>query len=358
MTKKILLSFAHFGEAQFFLNDPDFRFKKNAETPYFYEGEDCDLILTGEGVTSALFRVTQILEKKGLKNASTYHGVINLGIVGSISPNLKIWDVISVRTVYNLIAHEMQFHSFTSREISGLRSVDLVTVQDRLLDVKSKVEVAGFGDVIDRELWAVAYVCHQYKLPWYSLKVVSDNFDHETDCKLIFNQKEEFSKILKEIYLKHNPFSSDITRSQVNLVDEKPNLSLEHKILNDPKFHWTESLKNEFKKFFNLILDDQVAGVEKIILSLTQDKSLTPKVRSIKLIEELRGKSNPLMAEYRRKRDQLAKRWGSKGIVIQYDPKGEKLDLVFKFSCSTQRGFQNKVSVLKQMLESENLDQL
>jgi hypothetical protein len=64
------------------------------------------------------------------------------------------------------------------------------------------------------------------------------------------------------------------------------------------------------------------------------------------------------MAEYKRKRDRLAEIWGSKGILIQYDSKGENLDLVIKFSCSTQQGLQNKVSVLKQMLESENLDQL
>jgi nucleoside phosphorylase len=358
MTQKTLLSFAHPGEAQFFLNDPDFRFKKNAELPYFYEGEDCDLILTGEGVTSALFRITQVLEKMNVQKGTLYRGVINLGIVGSISSKLKIWDVVSVRTVYNLVAHKMQFHSFTSQITSALTSVDLVTVQDRVLDFKSKVEISGFGDVIDRELWALAYVCQNYKLPWYSLKVVSDNLTQETDCKLIFDQKEEFSKILKESYLKHDPFHSEKPGTQSKLETGELNLTLEQKILNHPNFHWTESLKNEFKKFLNLVSDVQEVRVENMIESLVQDTSLTPKVRSIKLIEELRSISNPLMAEYKRKRDRLAEIWGSKGILIQYDSKGENLDLVIKFSCSTQQGLQNKVSVLKQMLESENLDQL
>jgi len=353
MKEKTLLSFAHYGEAQFFLDNSEFQFKKHSYLGYFYEGETCDLLLTGEGVISTLFRVAQILSKNAeLK----YSKVLNLGVVGSISKKYQPFDLVSIRTVYNLNQSQLQHHSFTNSLPTHLPQVDLITVQDRVLELKAKREVSGFGEVIDRELWATAYACYQAKTEWASIKVVSDDLSSHTDCKLIFDQKKEFSQLLSGAYQKF--FVLD-TGTQINKSKEAlPYMPIYEKVILAPELHWTESLKSELKRLLHILGSEKKESVLKTIEDLSQNRSLNPKVRAIKLLDHLRAISNPLLFEYKTRRTSLADRWKPHGVQIQFDSKGENLDLTFKFSCQTQQGLKNKIHSLNQIIETENLDQL
>lgn len=353
MNNKNLLSFAHYGEAQFFLSQ--LSFKKSSEIDGLFEGETCDLLITGEGMTSVLYLMTRVLSLKG---QGYYQRCLNFGVVGSLSSKLKIQDVFQVRSVYQLIDQSLQFTSFTCQPILNLKFFDLVTAQTRVLDPQTKREISGFGDAIDRELWAVAFVCHQMRLPWQSIKVVSDEVHDATSCSAVLEQKDIFAELLWSAYQRLIAPQFKVLASQSSSARSDLRGKLES-FLDHPQFYWTESLKNEFNSRVSTIKGEQAHSlIESEAKKLLNDISLAPKVRAIKLVDSLRVASNPLMFEYRKKRQEIVTKWAERGIQITFDPKGEQLALNFKFSAATQLGLKNKIQVLNHFIEGENLDQL
>lgn len=359
MVKKRLLSFAHFGEAQFFLSDPNLAFKKSSSYDFFFEGNGVDLILTGEGIFQTLFRLTQILTQASYRNG--YQDCLNIGIAGSIAPHLKKYDLAQIRTVYFLQGKSFEFHTFTSSsaKLSSTILYDVVTSQDRIIEQQIKSDISGFGDMVDRELWAIAYVCHQFNLPWDSYKIISDEFDSKTHCRLIFDEKDTFAKAL------HEKLSSQILQSQrVDLTSksatelEQHQLGWVEELLNNTELHWTHSLKADFNKVVKLLSADSLPMAQANIQQILANSKLSPKVKVMKIIHELRALTNPLMAEYRKQRQALVDTWARRGIMIQFDPQGENLELQFRFTASTQQGLKKKVESLNQFIEIENLDRL
>lgn len=81
MTLKTLLIFAHYGEAQAFIDSPI---------------PGTDVLICGEGLSHALYKTSESLIHEGEKYAS----VVNLGIAGSFSPQHKVGDIFSIKTVY------------------------------------------------------------------------------------------------------------------------------------------------------------------------------------------------------------------------------------------------------------------
>jgi len=359
MIKKRLLSFAHFGEAQFFLSDPRFAFKKSSQYDFFFEGDSVDLILTGEGIFQTLFRLTQILTDT--RGTQRYQDCLNIGIAGSLTPDLKKYDISQVRTVYYLKEKSFEFQSFTSSnsKVSGTINYDVVTSHDRVIDQQIKAEISGFGDMVDRELWALAFVCHQFNLPWNSYKLISDELSFKTDCKLIYEARDTFAKLLHEkLHLQILPSEKIDQSNEISNTTKHEDLDWIETLLNSSNLHWTQTLKAEFIKLTQLLSSESLLLAQTKSQEMLAHSKLSPKVKAMKIVDELRALTNPLMAEYRNQRQILADTWARHGIVIQFDPKGENLELQFRFKARTQLGLKKKVASLQRFIETENIDQL
>jgi purine-nucleoside phosphorylase len=91
----LLLTFAHKNEAHVFIERKhtlpvDFSF------PGLYRGDDQLLLITGEGVTSTLQKLSTVCEYFGGK----LHQVLNLGVAGSLTSDLQVNQIYGIRKVF------------------------------------------------------------------------------------------------------------------------------------------------------------------------------------------------------------------------------------------------------------------
>jgi hypothetical protein len=162
---RILLSFAHFGEAQAFIQGLSL---KPVSSNLFF-GEDWHLVLTGEGHHRALVKSLKQLA------AHSYSAVIQIGVCGAIHPAIEIERVYQIHTVYHFFEGLLDSKSFTSTfEINGLPVADLVSASERWHSIDAHHPIRAFVELVDRESWSVAYAAHEMGLPFFSFKVVSD----------------------------------------------------------------------------------------------------------------------------------------------------------------------------------------
>lgn len=283
-----LLVFAHFGEAKSFVQGLSLVPHKGISN--FFISDQFDLIITGEGHYRALAKTMKTL------GAKSYQSVINVGIAGSLKPEkYLIDDLVFVRTSYHFAEEFLHSKSFPLlRPSSGkFKSVDCTTLNERLLNLKRDHPLRAFADIVDRECWGAAYAATEYKIPFLSLKIISDlvlettssagllssrkftlalastqtNAESSTSifsgdarlsvinetCNSILKKSNEFSDKLfvgfqKEIqpflltFEKQKKFQSDF----LNEIEERI------KIKNSPHFRWTLSLENQYSQFLNI----------------------------------------------------------------------------------------------------------
>lgn len=341
------MSFAHRGEAQFFLEDKHTQWHRHPQFDFLYQSLNYDLILTGEGVFDALHRLSLVL---GF-NAKAYSQVINLGVAGSLSSLAKLGSIYPIRTCYLFHQDQMQFQSFLQEQ----GQLDCVTHFDRVLASKYKKPLEGFAHIVDRELWAVAKACQTFYLPWQSYKLITDLADESTGCQLIFESRIEWSQQLKTFFELQ-------MQSSLKPIDSLPLVAdscWERAWLEHAQLHWTESLRQEFK---NLMLQNPQLKNELThnaeISELLQKKSLTPKTRVIYLLDILRSIAQPLIHQYKQQRINYQNLGKQYGIEIQFDPKGENLELLYKFSTSNQKGLMRKIEALQQLSQAQSLDEM
>lgn len=124
-------------------------------TPYY----------TGVGLVKTTFKLQQWLTQMKPKR------VINLGTAGSrtIAPQ----SLVECTSFIQRVPHE--FMPLVSKIICTNAATNLPTVTCGSGDFIETAEPVSVCDVYDMEAYALAYVCEQMKIPFNSIKFVTDN---------------------------------------------------------------------------------------------------------------------------------------------------------------------------------------
>lgn len=267
-----LLLFAHAGEAQSFIRELALKPVVLNPKLRLYRGETYCVFITGEGQQEVLFTLSSLLSQQ------SFQQVINFGIAGSLHPQAKKYQIYPVSIAYG----EEQFKSFPSQSSQGL---SCLSAKARLLTTEHKKKLAPLAYLVDRELWAIGYVCQKYGLPFASYKLVSDILEETAACNLIQSQAADISQQLWSFFERLAP------------VREKPNLDTSL----PQGFYFTTDLKRRYLSYFQQLQKKEERGPQELEQSLGFDElreaELSPKDKAKRLVEQMQLRLNPLRRE-------------------------------------------------------------
>lgn len=173
--KKKLLLFAHKGEASFFLqNIPhtpiDFFFKG------LFNSENYFLLLTGEGLQNASEKTISVLTQFNHQIDSIY----NIGTAGSLNENIYTDEIHWIKSVVAGSVARREYKTFYSSDTSAVTTC--ISAYERITDIESRRQLSAFGDIVDRELWAIGSAAKFFNLPFSALKYISDDYKNTDFC--------------------------------------------------------------------------------------------------------------------------------------------------------------------------------
>ena len=309
-----LLTFAHAAEAsEFIKNLPELKTRFDI-TSHLYLSPELAVLITGEGMDQVFLNLGKVLGQ-GLPLT----GLINLGIAAALDGKLAKNDIVSIRTAYRHLPGGMEFKSYSSND--DLARWDCVSTFQRIQDLEKAKNLAYFGQVLDRELWATGALCDFYKIEFQSFKLISDYAWESESCALIKSKAQEYSC---RLYEKFKQLSWGTEARQ-----EEPSLP--------SGLYWTESLKRQFKA---LNKQWQIKYPEESIHNLcTHDirkSKIHPKKKSMIFLQKIKNRLFPINTQIRKEIDDLIHDYLSEKIKIHYDPKLESTDLDIRLMISSQ----------------------
>ncbi len=214
-----LLTFAHRGEAQVFLKRENYK-----SISFFFDGlyeNGGDLLLiTGEGLQKTTEKTAAVCASYNKKISH----VINFGIAGSLSPELTLGEIYSVRTVYK----ENEFHSFTTRGMTSRTAphFDCISALERVVNDEKAAKLGCFAQIVDRELWAIGSLASLFKIPFRSHKLIADQFLFQTGSQTsCFDLRERAADFSEKIYdyfyqnLKSEKIESSLSEKKVQIPE-------------------------------------------------------------------------------------------------------------------------------------------
>ena len=127
-----------------------------------------EVFYTGVGLIQSAYKTTEMIAKKRPER------ILNLGTVGSFQQPVgtvgEVHQVVHRGAYFQNMYKPIQLETATSLSRWVCGSADHIEVQ-------SKTE--HIFDVMDMELYALALICLQQKIPLSSIKVVSDSSGHQ-----------------------------------------------------------------------------------------------------------------------------------------------------------------------------------
>lgn len=301
-----LLIFAHRGEAQSFLSEYDF-----SPVNYFFNGffktEHFYLLITGEGIRPASEKTVSIL-------ASFIHDideVFNFGVAGSLNDKFNKYDLLWIRTAYAHHAESLEFKSFSSHYPEA--KTDCITASERILNSNDRTKLSHFANIVDRELWAIASACHLYKLPFSSLKIISDDLkDSPNICSFV---KEEASNFSTKLLLEFQKYELNKPKPKISNTD--------HSFLNDSDFYFTTSQTRKLNSLLHHLALLQI-DLKNVDINQIREGSLLPKERTKFLLQALSDKINPIAKRLRDTIDKNLSPLTEAAIHTSYDASFEQ----------------------------------
>jgi hypothetical protein len=279
-----LLTFAHRGEAQVFLKRENYKsisfFPLQGDS--LYENGNEFLLITGEGL--------QKTTEKAAAVCASYHKkishLINFGIAGSLSKELILGEIYSVRTVYK----EDEFHSFTTRASFGASHFDCISALERVVNDKKAAKLGCFAQIVDRELWAIGSVASLFKIPFQSYKLIADHCCcSQTSCFDLREKAQSFSEKIYD-YFCQNLKSEEIERQRILAISEK-------KVQIPEGFYATVSQSQKLENLAQkLALKWRISPhqiFEHVNLETLKKEEKHPKKRTTFLLKLLNQKLNP-----------------------------------------------------------------
>lgn len=315
-----LIVLAHYGEAQSIID----HYSLSKKSEELYQNSQMTLLLTGEGPFEATARMSSLL------GSGNYSSVINLGIVGSLNPKLLIGEIYEVRTVYLAIDGKLQYKSFTLSD----KGLDLITSFERILKEEKAEVLKGFGELVDREAWGVAFSCKDHGVPLRSFKLISDVAGTLGACESVKESAPIFSlKLLAKLK---------------EILNQKEEAKPDGHALDD-SFYFTFSLKHKFQNLLEMIcLRDELSAEEvmkRVDLNELKELNISSKNRAKMLVDKLeilidpfKGKLQAALLDWKKK---------YQGLDIITDPQWESEEIKFIFQVKDQDELKQKIHLLQ-----------
>ncbi|GAB4016412.1 MAG: hypothetical protein Fur0010_16180 [Bdellovibrio sp.] len=313
MANRQLLVFAHRGEAQVFLKE-----LKLTSISFSFDGlysnDKYVLLICGEGEITAAVRTASVLA-----HFKDINHILNFGICGSLNTNLKIKDCYEIKNVFAQRQTEFEFKSFSSKRISKRPHLDLITSSYRVLEKEQADHLSVIAPLVDRELWGIAFSAQQMKIPFSSIKLISDLAGSGGEiCQNIREEALEWSNCLYDEFLK-----IEDTHVENNLLDFQIPQELSD-------FHFTISQKRELKNLIQSFNSKKVTlnqVLSHIDENLLQDKKLRPKDKTSLLLKLMTEQLNPFHAKIKQLLNKEVEVLNSGVFRLAYDPTFESDEL-------------------------------
>lgn len=321
---KDLFCFAHFGEAQAFIR----HFELKPKAFYFegiFEGDNHFLLLTNEGEQNTSERISAALSALHPQINQVY----NIGIAGALNDKLHLGEIHEIRTAYAFQGLEPKFRSFTLSKEAG---IDCISSDKRVVTKEFAQKLSNFAGLVDRELWAVASSCQLLKKPLSAYKLISDNPLIQSEFEICEPVKEKAAGFSEQLL---NYFLSEQKTQKV------PTASTEDAIFSDNYFYFTSSQKHQY-----LELKSRLTCVPP--LEDLRILKVPAKVRTQKLLNEMRAQLNPLQKKIQEKTDQIKSEMNKKNIQIKFSENLETDEVQFYFSAQNEVDLENKLNKLKE----------
>jgi hypothetical protein len=320
-----LLVFAHYGEAQAFIKH--FQLEKKNED--LFSDEQIDLLITGEGHYSVIRKLTDyVARSKPLR-------VVNLGLAGALRNEMISQNIYAVRTCYSFNP-EIEFKSFTTSYAGDHPQADCLTYFSRLKDQVVKKELRHFASLVDREVWAIGYVCHDYQLPFFSFKLVSDEANEGTRCELISAKAQESSEKLLNFYLSLPTFSIAQKKTKIDL----PFASVTQHRMMEQQLKYLALMQNtSMQEVWSAL------KVENEIKEILSSKR-RPKDQTKLILDYLQRERYPEIAKFKEELSKLLRPYQEKNLEIKCnDLEDAELDIHLKIKgCSDLESFIKKMN--------------
>lgn len=305
---KSLLVFAHRNEAHAFLeNISDLKSVDNSGK--FYENDELKIIITGEGIENALCQVSFHLGK------STISQVLNFGIAASLNRELDKYSIHKIRTVYQSAPHDMKFKSFSSINHDNL---DCISANQRIFDKEKVKLLSHFGDILDRELWGIAFAANQQKIPFESYKMISDYALNHEECENIKAQGRNFSYTLFKKYQELQ--SQNLEEKKTNEFDD---------------LYFTEAMRRQFNSLREKIERKFDSQFEDIINLDVLETIERPKDKTLKLLDIMKRELSPFQYEIHDQIEASLNPFRTEKIKINYDRSLESAELSVQIKASS-----------------------
>lgn len=289
-----LLCFAHRGECVVFLR----RLSLHPLPLSFataWCGDGLYVLLTGEGIEQA----GRTLAAFCARYERELSAIINLGIAGGLDPRLRRGTTYLVRTIYGTKhAAQVEYRSYSSTDQSAL--YDCISARTRVLDAKIGSALANFAPLVDRELWGLAGVAAQFKLPLHAAKLVSEIvFDAEL-CPRARAAREQHSALLYEFWCKNFTASSPLPRPEPTAECLAT--------LRTRGFYFTKALQDKVVSLLTSLAVkhgwQEDAWAEKLSIQIEMESilqaSTQPKLRTKLLLNALQELHDPFRAQFNR----------------------------------------------------------
>jgi hypothetical protein len=321
-----LLCFAHEGEAQVFLEqDTWLQLKQFSPLKVFEKKTKGNvthlprnlLLITGEGLWKSYDALTTVLSTLNLDREASAWRIFNMGLAAGLTSEVEIGKVYSIDLVLSEARQGSSYQTYTS-EIACLNTFPhwpLISLQDRLLperesDRQLAKELSAFAPLADREAWSLARAAKIHGLSFSVLKVVSDlPFQVDTaTCQLVQERASEFSLLLWQAYQQieiakssQYPMAKTISVPSVELAPP-----LGFYFTHELRRQWNRLLQ-QYQVFTSADYDLFLQRHSTILQELSDPKSaLSPKKKTLALLEKLERILFPERELYRQKLQQLA----------------------------------------------------
>lgn len=320
------LVFAHYPEAQCFLDY--FKFQKLSAHPQFFFSEDLEtyLLITGEGTFSTLTNLSHVL--------GTYpqiKTIINYGVAGSLDTSIPIGSLHSIRTGYAYLNSEFLYHSQTSKDNSAF--LDCISASKREHSATDCTKMLAYAPIVDRELWSISYCAKEFKKDWFSYKVISDHIiSSEKACLSVMAMAQDYSLQFLNHFMLHKTAPSPLTKELLDL----------------PKgFYFTHSQKIDFFKLIQA-LHLKEGNIPQINYDEYLAKEITPKKKTEILLLNLRERLSPEISHLNKKITHCIQPLTQKTIKLTYPKDLSDSHCKIEFEVKNKDDWQKKINALSE----------
>jgi nucleoside phosphorylase len=327
-----LFIFAHRGEAREFLLDfrPLHSESKNPIERQLWKHQtvaNTFALICGEGVFDSMQWTTAALT---YLSPNFNISVINVGLAGSLTARYQVGEWVEIKRVcYCQEDLNWQFSTFTSH--CKTNSANAVSFSKRVFDPKMKHFLSTQGDVVDRELWGIAKACELFDVPWFSKKLISDNWDDDNQaiCKTIRSEWKKWSELIQA------HCESQFGQAFPLIAD-----------CLGPDFYFSHSMLHQLIKLRATM--DTIKSI-----SYEIPKELTPKDRGRELLKRLAQLTWPQLSAFQTKTAEWLKSQEHKGLKIHGDPQLETSNLKIELQASNQAELNHHIETLQKFSFSD-----